>query len=215
MNDYRPGLPPVPRRLLGRPVARGYPVPWFVPQLPDGSYDFRVSDPAKFVTAIKEQRCWICGERLGSFKSFVIGPMCAVNRTSSEPPAHSECAHWSALACPFLNQQESRRREGGLPETAPAPGEMLTRQPGVTLVWTTKAFLLFGDGKGGALIEIGNPVETAWYAHGRAATREEVLASIESGLPALQALAGEEGPAALRALEQHVAAAMQYVPREL
>jgi len=209
---YRPGLPPVPARLRGRPIVRGYPVPWFVAQLPDGGYDFRVADGRKVAVAIREQRCWVCGQRLGAFKAFTLGPMCAVNRTAAEPPAHAECAHWSAAACPFLNQTQHRRREGGLPETAPPPGEMLTRQPGVALVWITKTFTLFDDGKGGTLIEIDEPTQTAWYCQGRAATRAEVLASIESGLPALRALAEQEGEAALAALAAHVARAMRYVP---
>ena len=38
--------------------------------------------------------------------------------------------------------------------------------------------------------------ETAWYAQGRQATRAEVLASIESGLPALRAVAFNGGASA-------------------
>lgn len=209
---YRPGLPPVPRRLLHLPVVRGYPVPYFVAKQPDGTYDFRVADFHKRAIAIKEARCWICGQPLGAYKAFTIGPMCAVNRTSAEPPAHSECAHWAAIACPFLNQQQSRRREGDLPEVDLPPGEMLTRQPGVTLVWTTKAYRLFDDGRGGWLIRIGEPTATAWYAHGRAATRDEVLASIESGTPILRGMAEEEGAQAVKMLESQIARAMQYLP---
>lgn len=211
-RSYRPGLPPVPARLLHLPIVRGYPVPYFVAKQDDGTYDFRVADFHKRAIAIKEERCWICGGFLGAYKAFAIGPMCAVNRTSAEPPAHSECAHWAAIACPFLNQQQSRRRDGDLPEVDLPPGEMITRQPGVTLVWTTKAYRLFDDGRGGWLIRIGEPTETAWYAHGRAATRAEILASIESGLPTLRAMAEEEGAAAVKTLEIYVERAMRYVP---
>lgn len=209
---YRPGLPPVPPRLRGRPVVRGYPVPWFVAQLADGSVDFRVADPVKFTDALAHGRCWVCGQRLGSFKSFVIGPMCAVNRTTAEPPSHHDCAQWAAVACPFLNQQQSRRREGDLPEVTAPAGAMITRQPGVTLVWTTKQFGLFDDRRGGVLIAIGEPVTTAWYAHGQPATRDEVLASIASGMPALRAMAEQEGESAVAALEELVARAMAYLP---
>jgi hypothetical protein len=214
-TQYRPGLPPLPLALRARPVARGYPVPWFVAQQPDGSYDFRVADGSKFAVALREERCWICGSKVGRTKTFVLGPMCAVNRTCPEPPSHRECAHWSALACPFLNQQERHRREGGLPDAAVAPpaGEMIARQPGVTLVWETKSFTLFGDGRGGVLITVGEPVATAWYTHGREATRAEVMASIESGLPALQQRAEQDGPAAIAALKQHLAIALNYVPQ--
>ena len=213
-KDYREGLPPIPRRLRRLPVVRGYPVPWFVAEQASG-YDFRIVDGSKIAVAINEQRCWICGGRMGAHRAFTIGPMCAVNRTTAEPSAHAECAHWSAVACPFLNQQQSRRREGGLPDEASAPaGEMITRQAGATLVWITKHYTLFGDGRGGVLIKIGEPLETAWYSQGRAATREEVLASIESGLPVLRAMAEEEGEDALKALEAQVAVAMRYMPAE-
>jgi hypothetical protein len=35
--------------------------------------------------------------------SFVVGPMCGINRNSAEPPSHKECAQWSARNCPFLS----------------------------------------------------------------------------------------------------------------
>lgn len=208
---YRPELPPVPQRLLRRPVVRGFPVPWFVAEQA-GGYDFRVTEPSKFAAAIMDHRCWICGGRMGAYKAFVIGPMCAVNRTTAEPPSHRECALWAAVACPFLNQRQSRRREGDLPELNPPPGEPIFRQAGATLVWVTKAYTLFNDGHDGVLIEIGEPLETLWYAHGRAATRDEVLASIESGLPILQTIAEEEGAHAVASLADHVTVAMRYVP---
>lgn len=214
MNNtpYRPGLPPVPARLRSRPIVRGYPVPWFVAQLDDGSYDFRIADGSRFPTAIKDQRCWICGQRLGSYKAFTIGPMCAINRTAPEPPSHRECAEWSAIACPFLNQHQHKRREGNMPEVDQPAGDAILRQAGVTLVWITKSFTLFGDGRGGTLVEIGDPLETIWYAHGRTATRDEIMASIESGLPILREKAEEEGPRAVAALDRYIDRAMQYVP---
>src|ERR1041385_2432550 len=98
---YRTDLPELPARLRKLPVERGYPVPWFVAFV-DGHYDFRVIGPGKIARAVQENRCWICGDTLGSYLCFPIGPMCAINRVTSEPPSHRECAEWSARACPFL-----------------------------------------------------------------------------------------------------------------
>src|SRR5262245_2742625 len=99
----RPELPPVPERMRKLPLHRGYPVPWFVEWI-EGVPDFRIMDGRKLVRAVKEKRCWVCGELMGSYLAFTIGPMCAVNRISAEPPSHRECASFSARGCPFLTR---------------------------------------------------------------------------------------------------------------
>ena len=70
---------------------------------------------------------------------------------------------------------------------APA-GKMIERNPGVTLVWQTLRPSIFNDGRGGVLFDIGEPHKVEWFAHGRPATRQEVVASVDSGLPAFEAL---------------------------
>ena len=78
---------PLPKRLRWAPISEtGYPVPWFVDWI-DGKPDFRVMDGRKYDRAIKHDLCWLCGQTLGRFKVFTAGPMCAVNRTSGEPPS--------------------------------------------------------------------------------------------------------------------------------
>lgn|SRR5215471_8095074 len=196
-NSLRPELTlPLPERMRDLPVHRGYLVPWFVawPDGPDGEPEFRAADFKKWREAVDKHRCWVCGQRLGAYLSFVLGPMCGISRTTAEPACHRECAEWSILNCPFLSRPKMVRRENDLPEgTTDAPGEMLRRNPGVTLLWITRSFTLFPDSKGGQLIEVGDPVETVWYAEGRAATRQEVVDSAASGLPSLILLAREDG----------------------
>lgn len=211
--NLREGLPPLPSRLQARPLDhRGYPVPWFVAWI-DGKPDFRVMDGAKLPIAVKQRKCWICGEPLGRFMTFLIGPMCAINRTISEPPSHHECVTWSAIVCPFLTLPKAGRRENNLPEGAcEAAGVGLKRNPGVVCVWTTRSYKPFSDGKGGVLFRLGDPEEIEWYAEGRTATRAEILASIESGLPLLREVAEQEGPEAVFALGQYVARGMQLLP---
>jgi hypothetical protein len=211
MTAYRPGLPPVPPRLQRLPIHRGYPVPWFVAQV-DGVYDFRIVDGTKFAPAVQEQRCWICGQRLGSYKAFTIGPMCVINRVTSEPPSHTECAEWAIQACPFLNQREQRRNEANLPDAITQPaGEHIDRQPGVAVLWITKSYRPFRV-ENGSLFRIGPPERVAWFREGRLALRGECDEAITSGYPILLQAAEEDGPAAVGELEQLRERALALLP---
>lgn len=212
MKTYHPTLPKIPPRIANLAVDhRGYPVPWFVAVI-DGKPDFRVADRAKFLRAMADNLCWVCGGKMGKYRAFTIGPMCAVNRVSGEPPSHRDCAEFSASACPFLVHPKKLRGEGDLPEGSTAPGGVgLARNPGVALVWITDSYKAERTPTG-PILRIGRPLETLWYAHGRAATREEVLESIETGLPILQQMAAQEGPRAIVALNQQVEAAMHLIP---
>jgi hypothetical protein len=208
---YRAGLPPVPPRMRRLPIERGYPVPWFVAYVQD-HFDFRIQDSRKRGRALKENRCWLCGEVLGQYFAFVIGPMCAINRVSSEPPSHRECAEFSVLACPFLNLDEAERRAAQLPPGAEEPaGVMLKRNPGVILIWVTKTFKPFAV-DGDYLVRVGTPLSLSWWREGRTATRAEVLASIDSGYPILCDVATQQGTAAIAELERQKIAALALLP---
>lgn len=214
-TTLRPELPPLPWRLRHRPIVRGYPLPWFCP-----ADDFRVADGRKMIEAIKFKKCWICGQPLGRFLAFCIGPMCSINRTISEPPSHRECAEWSAHACPFLNQRQVRRRENDLPEEGSgAAGIAITRQPGVTCLWITKSYRVIrveaGEGiEPGILFKIGDPVDVRWYREARPATRAEVLESIDSGYPLILEQAELDGPDAIDLLAAARERAMALLPQE-
>lgn len=219
-------LPPIPAHMAHLPrhqiMGMSAPVPWFVQWLKDGEAcrsgegepDFRIIDSAKLPLAIRQSLCWVCGGRLGRYKAFTIGPMCAVNRTTSEPPSHLACALFSAKACPFLTRPKMRRREKGLPEVRDMPaGLFLERNPGAICVWVTTGYRVF-NAPGGLLIRIGEPTEVYWFAEGRTATREEVQASIDSGYPSLLAVARQEGPDAVSDLSKMMLNARRLLPQE-
>jgi len=202
----------MPQRIRALPVdERGYPVPWFVARI-DGRPEFRVADTSKLVAAVRQRLCWVCGQGLGRHLAFLLGPMCAVNRVSSEPPCHRECAVYSARACPFLARPHMERREGGLPEETSHAGHMLTRNPGAVAVWLTRSRGVYGDGRGGVLFRVGPPEEVLWFAEGRPAIRAEVLASMETGLPLLLEAARQEGAAAVAELERLYEIARRLIP---
>jgi len=200
MAEYRSDLPERPKRMLRlRLDGRGYPIPWFVHVDIDGQPDFRVVRENGIALAHNRHQCWLCGDRLGSFLTFVIGPMCGINRVSSEPPSHTDCAEYAVRACPFLTRPMAVRNQRDLPEDAGAAGIMIERNPGVTLLWTCKTYRPFrvgsdGGGNPGVLFKLGDPAEVKFYARGRQATREEIDASVTSGLPHLEKMAQLDGP---------------------
>jgi hypothetical protein len=185
---YRPEIAEPPWRIRRLPVDRGFPVPWFVSWI-DGKPEFRATDGRKLVQAVEQKLCWVCGMELGRFVSFVIGPMCSVNRVSAEPPSHKECAEYSARNCPFLSKPQMVRREGegeAFRDETTVAGVMIKRNPGCCAVWTCRDFQLIGDGRGGMLFRIGDPTQVEWFAEGKIAKLEQVQASIDSGLPLLE-----------------------------
>jgi hypothetical protein len=210
-----PDLPATMRKL---PVDhRGFPVPWFVAWA-DGKPVFPAMDVAKFRRAAHGRLCWVCGGRLGRVGAFVIGPMCAVNRVSSEPPSHLECARFSARRCPFLSNPRMGRvpldHYGGSREDV--AGIMIERNPGVTLVWQSLRWTIFDAGGGNPLFDIGRPHKVEYYREGRPATRAEVRESIATGLPALEAAcrADPDPAAAFAALGRQLTLANALLPAE-
>jgi hypothetical protein len=205
---------PMPDRIKRLPVSpKGFPVPWFVAWI-NGAPDFRMISQGKIETAVKKRRCWVCGEPLGVNLAMTLGPMCAINRTISEPPSHRECAIYSAMACPFLSNPRMRRNEHNLPEDRQdAAGNGIKRNPGAVAVWITNKYRPFRPHTGGVLFTFDYPSEVLWFANGRKATREEVDASINSGLPILFEDAAKEGPEAMRALNAAIARAEKWLPK--
>lgn len=214
-------LETLPKTMHDLPIDdRGYPVPWFV-QWVDGKPEFRAMDGQKLSRAISEKRCWVCGEKRGVYSTFVVGPMCGINRISSEPPSHNECAKWSVVNCPFLSNPRMVRREDDVVNNAHlvenSAGQAIARNPGVTLLWTTRQFEILKV-PNGILFQMGEPESVAWYANGRTASRTEVVESVRTGLPNLQLLAqqqDEETPGNMRLAMMQLKKSCDYFARFL
>lgn len=204
--------------------VRGFPVPWFV-QFFDaqeqpceygyGTPDFRVADSRKLSKAISQRRCWVCGEPMGNHRVFVIGPMCVINKVTSEPACHRDCAEWSVQACPFLTKPRMRRNEKDTPEQAQDPaGFHIDRNPGVSCLYETtyaKPFRPQAGGQG-VLFRLGDPVRVDWWAEGRRASRAEVEESIRTGFPFLERMAQLDGPESIAELYEMRDTAMKLLP---
>jgi hypothetical protein len=215
-------LPSPPIRIARLPKdERGYPTPWFVAWFLDGREvgsrvagakpDFRILGSGKRELAVKKRLCWVCGEPLGVHQVFAIGPMCAVNRTTMEPPGHRSCIEYSAKACPFLTVPARRRNEAGLDEIEHhVSGVMIKRNPGAICLWES-AFRPFKVDNGW-LIRIGEPHRVDWWTQGRQATRSECLDALDSGYPSLLEAAQRDGQEAIHELELLAIKALDYLP---
>lgn len=211
---------PMPGRIRALPRNKaGYPIPYFAAHI-DGERDFRVGDPQAYRACIRDRLCWICGQRRRRDESaFVIGPMCAVNRISQDPPSHRECAEYGAQVCPFMARPDMTRRHRGLPPDVGNAGIAIKRNPGACLVWVVRSWSTFRPPVGGGygvLFRLGEPIATSWWACGRPATRAEVLASIDSGLPLLDEQCDHDpDPAHSRqVLAAAYTQALRYLPAE-
>src|ERR1700722_16695285 len=172
-------LPPMPDRMkILKRDERGFPVPWFV-HWENDKPDFRVIAPGKLGMAYRNARCWICGGQMSTHRVCVIGPMCVVNRVTSEPPSHRDCAEFAAKACPFLTRPRMRRNEKDLPAGRTMAGLHIDRTPGCVCLYETLRVKPFRAGAG-TLFRLGEPLRIDWWAEGGRATRAEDLASIDS-----------------------------------
>ncbi|HEY1878473.1 MAG TPA: hypothetical protein VGG68_00925 [Caulobacteraceae bacterium] len=206
---------PMPDAIRSLPVQGGFPVPWFV-SWRHGVADFRVVDLRKFEQAQRQGLCWVCGRGLGRIKASLIGPMCAINRITSEPPSHPVCARYAARACPFMSNPRMRRNEKDLPEERiEPPGVHLDHNPGASVIWMSLfRSRPFEPEGGGTLFDLGTPHEVEWWIRGREATRDEALEAIARGLPKLEAVARAEGQEAIDALVEATTTAMRLLPPE-
>jgi hypothetical protein len=217
-DKLRRGVARPPEHLASRPIHRGYPLPYFVATV-GGVPDFRVADPAKFDNCRRNSLCWVCGKALGSHKVFVIGPMCVVNRTTSEPPSHRACAEYSASYCPHLIHPQAKRRTETLPDDHLNPGgQMILENPGVTVLWESNNFSYYTV-PNGTLIDIGDPVAVEWWTEGHRASRDEVVPKFRDSLERLKHLTAEhyaddpgERDAAFLQLGKQAYDAMRYLP---
>lgn len=210
---------PMPPQIAALPRNKvGYPIPWFVATFPDGHRDFRVASAERIYDAVRFDKCYTCGQPIGSYKAFLIGPMCAVNRIAPEPPSHRDCAQYSARVCPFLSTPAMVRRERGMEfeDRIDPGGVMLLRNPGVTALWITRDYTPVKPPNGSHVFRIGEPKDVTWWRESRAATRAEVLESMESGRPLLiEACEKDDDPAgALQHMETEWAKALTLIPGE-
>jgi hypothetical protein len=195
---------------------RGWIVPWFV-VWKDGEPVFPAFDPQKWRRAVYRQsrRCWVCGEPLGRTLVFCIGPMCAINRITSEPPCHLDCATYAVMVCPFIvNPRMGRVPEAKVPggKIIPPAGMHDDRNPGIMLLWPTEDYRVIRMDNG-PLLEIDAPTGSVqWWTLGRRATPREAADAFANGAVKLRMIAEAEDAAAVKELNRLLGVARLLLP---
>lgn len=96
---------PIPDFMKRLPVDhRGYPVPFIVFRDKEDKPHFRINDTTKVLQCVKEDRCSICGNTLGSNKWIVGGPLSAFHPHGAfnDIPVHRECCEYALQVCPYM-----------------------------------------------------------------------------------------------------------------
>ena len=198
-----------PPALARRPrTFNGFPIPWFAANV-DGQLDIRVASAERHQQALRERRCWVCGERWKA-PWFVIGPMCAVNRNTAEPPCCEACARFSVKYCPFLTKPAMRRNERDLPGGAQWSETGLKRNPGGVVLWSS-SYLPYRIGTE-TLIRLGDPVAVEWFSKGAPIGRAEAQALVDAGAPALREVAEQGGPSEVAVLDYLLSDVRRFLP---
>jgi len=137
--------------------------------------------------------------------------MCAINRNTSEPPCHRDCAEFAVQACPFLMLPKADYRTANLPKDGGKLPHGIDGNPGACCIWITETFRPYRT-SGSWLIEVGEPVEVLWWAEGKPASRQAILDSFDRRLPLLREMAQSEGPEAEAALQSYIDRTMALLP---
>lgn len=198
MNATQCRFENIPTRMRGRPIDhRGFPVPWFVTEKTEnGLWDFVRIRGERVAEAVRQNRCWVTGEKLGRHAAFVIGPMCVINRVAADPPVIPEIAEWSAQVCPFLSRPMAKRPNQDEGQGA-TPGVMVMGNPGICAVWVTQNHSFNRH----RLFDIGTPISISWWREGRHATTDEISIGFEAGVERLRKMAEQEGNTAVAYFE--------------
>jgi hypothetical protein len=140
----------MPPRIAARPRdARGYPVLFTSHVHPDGTPDFRVSDPRKIARCAARRLCGICGEKLAYWMVFISGPQGCAGRAFPDPPMHRDCAEYATRVCPYLATAADRSAalEAKLGEEfARMDPTMIKEKPDKLGLYVTRGYTLVPNG---------------------------------------------------------------------
>jgi hypothetical protein len=192
----------VPERIARLPRdEHDRPIPWFA-AIVEGRVDLRLADEAKLRRAVRDGRCWICGDRFdrgaghhAKGRAFIVGPIAAFNRVAPEPPSHRACALYACRACPFLARPGRRRRPANLPDAADLhiPGEPILENPGLVLVWMCRRYDVETQPGGGLLFRLPYPGGLLAYAEGLPALRDQLNDALDRAEATVRASAAADG----------------------
>ena len=184
---------PLPRTMRGRPRWGGFHVPYFVAWYRDKRHvderepgavpSFPTIDKDREALCRRRSYCWICGKKLGAFKAFVVGPLAALQRISSEPPSHRECAVYAVQVCPFMVGGHDMR-EDPIHEGQDVIEEMSPKNEQLNVIWICRDYTLtpLDPSRGMFIYQMGDPVGVLVYHRGQPATLAQTMERVRSAI---------------------------------
>jgi hypothetical protein len=171
-----PSRDQVPERIKRLNQYRGQLVPWWVSwtslesdrptQVGDGRPRFDLSSrPKRFERAMREHRCWTCGDHLGTTVCFLTEPHWVVQGLSGEPPSHSDCAAYAATHCPYF----------------------VGPQAPLLCLWMCRRYATVKSAAG-PLVKISGATQIDWFCAGKPARRAQIVAAFAATMPKLRAM---------------------------
>lgn len=146
----------IPERLQKRPVGRdGKIIPWYAGDDPD-SFDMGKTFPGRIQESIDHRSCFMCGDELGEYQSFMLTPEMTISRFSFDAPAHPNCV------------------------------ELIVHQrwdfDGICAIWTSKNPIAVCNPIGPIVAPgfyIGDPTAVTWYNRLGKASRQEIIDELD------------------------------------
>lgn len=138
-------MPPAIARL--EKDRRGYPIPYTVMYV-NGTPDFAMVDPEKWVRLTRIKGCGICGKPLLGRMYFVGGPSCVLNMVFFDHPMHLECATYALQVCPFLCMPNAHYRKDNARRDAEVTvlKSVSTKKPEIFMLGETRGYSLIRNG---------------------------------------------------------------------
>lgn len=92
---------------------RGYPVPHIILKSKNGEPNFIVNNDVEVMRCLAEQRCHVCGLKLGEDMWMIGGPKSAFHPRGAfnDGPVHKECGEYSLQVCPYLAVSNYRGKQ--------------------------------------------------------------------------------------------------------
>ena len=159
---------PIPTRLQGFPLYKGYLVHFTVWVSDDGTPDFRVVHEANRRECMIRKLCTLCGQTLEQPLVFIGSPKSVENRIFVDGPMHKECAVYAASVCPYLadaNYQarslESSEKKISKSGTSSVYLACIPGRPDKMALYYTDGYLLFQN-QGGIYYHSHAPLKVDW-----------------------------------------------------
>ena len=184
----------VPRYMRGRPIWNGFYVPYFVTWFKDrrqvhesvvgAEPHFPTIDKTREALCRRRRYCWICGRQMGTFMCFVMGPLSALQRISTEPPSHRECAVYAVQVCPFMVGGYDMPENPATNEGQQVIEQMSIKNEQLNVIWVCHGYTLrpVDPSRGLFVYQMDHATDILLYHRGKPATLAQAMERINAAV---------------------------------